>query len=84
MTCLKAECGDHITKERFKLASQIICDRVPVLKDVKPLDWPKDEEFNSSVSDLLFFSGDKMIVKGINNYCLNLYPQSWSVYVWHF
>ena len=38
MTCLKAECGDHITKEQFKLASQIICDRVPVLEDVKPLE----------------------------------------------
>ena len=55
VTCLKAECGDHITKEQFKLASQIICDRVPVLEDVKPLDWPKDEEFNSSVSDLFCF-----------------------------
>lgn len=31
-----------------------------MLKDVKPLDWPKDEEFNSSVSDLYcFFLGIK-------------------------
>ena len=52
VTCLKAECGDHITKEQFKLASQMICDIVPVLKDVKPLNWPKDEEFDSTVSDL--------------------------------
>ena len=52
MTCLMAECGDHVTKEQFKLASQIICDKVPVLKDVEPLNWPKDVEFDSSVSDL--------------------------------
>lgn len=52
MTCLKAECGDHMTKEQFKLASQIIYNKVPVLKDVKPLNWLKDEEFDSSVSDL--------------------------------
>ena len=52
VTCLKAECGEHITKEQFKLASQLICEKVPVLKDVKPLSWPKDEEFDSTVSDL--------------------------------
>ena len=50
VTCLKAECGDHITKEQFKLASQIICDKVPVLKDVEPINWPEDEEFDSTVS----------------------------------
>ena len=52
MTCLKAECGDIITKEQFKLASRIICNKVPVLKDVKPLNWPKDEEFDFTVSGL--------------------------------
>lgn len=52
VTCLKAECGDHVTKEQFKLASQIICAKVPVLKDIKPPHWPEDEEFHYSVSEL--------------------------------
>ena len=52
VTCLKAECGDHITKEQFKLASQIICNKVPVLKDIQPLNWPSDVEFDFTVSDL--------------------------------
>lgn len=52
VTCLKAECGDHVTKEQFKSASQFICGKVPVLKDVKPPHWPEDEEFHYSVSDL--------------------------------
>ena len=52
VTCLMTECGDHVTKEQFKSASQIICNKVPVLKDVEPLNWPKDVEVDSSVSDL--------------------------------
>ena len=52
VTCLKAECWDHITKGQFKLASQIICNKVPMLKDVKPLNWPRDVEFDFTVSDL--------------------------------
>ncbi|XP_078373918.1 uncharacterized protein LOC144657455 [Oculina patagonica] len=50
VTCLKAECGDHVTKEQFKSASQFICGKVPVLKDVKPPHWPEDEEFHYSAS----------------------------------
>ena len=53
-TCLMAECGDYITKEQFKLASKMVCDKVPVLKDVKPLNWPRDVKFHSTVSDLCY------------------------------
>ena len=58
VTCLKAEWGEHINKEQFKLASQMICSKVPVLKDVRPPSWLENEEFCHYVSVCNFqFSG---------------------------
>ena len=36
VTCLKAQYGEVIPNDAFKMASKMICAEVPVLKDIKP------------------------------------------------
>lgn len=55
VSCLKAVCGDHVSKDQFRVASQMICSKVPVLRDVKPPSWPANEEFHYYVSQVKFF-----------------------------
>ena len=39
VSCLRAVCGEHITKDQFTLASKMICKKVPCLKDQQPPNW---------------------------------------------
>lgn len=52
VTCLKAEYGEVIPNDAFKMASKMICADVPVLKDVEPPSWPEDVKFEYWVSSV--------------------------------
>ena len=50
VTCLKAENGESIPNDAFKVASKLICVEVPELADVQPPNWPKGVKFEYWVS----------------------------------
>lgn len=42
VTCLKAQYGEFVPNDAFKMASRIICAEAPVLKDIETPHWPED------------------------------------------
>ena len=54
MTCLKAEHGESIPNDAFKMASKLICAEVPELANVQPPNWPKDVKFEYWVNTMSF------------------------------
>lgn len=54
VTCLKAEYGEFIPNDAFKMASKLICAEVPELADVQPPNWPKGVKFEYWVNTMSF------------------------------
>lgn len=54
VTCLKAEYGEFIPSDAFKMASKLICAEVPELADVQPPNWPKGVKFEYWVNTMSF------------------------------
>lgn len=56
VTCLKAECGESIPNDAFKIVSKVICAEVPKLKDIQPPRWPEGVKFEYWVNTMSFSS----------------------------
>ncbi|XP_067033209.1 uncharacterized protein [Acropora muricata] len=46
VTCVQAYVGEHVSSNHFEEAAKQLCEKVPLLRDVKPPLWPDEIEFS--------------------------------------
>lgn len=46
VTCVQAYVGEHVNSKHFEEAAKQLCEKVPLLRDVKPPLWPDEIEFS--------------------------------------
>lgn len=63
VTCLKAQYGEAIPNDAFKMASKLICAEVPELADVQPPNWPEGVKFEYWTSVLYTLKKRYMNIK---------------------
>ena len=72
VTCLKAQYGEAIPNDAFKMASKLICAEVPELADVQPPNWPEGVKFEYWVSNNVFSKVFEMDLMVHNNLAVPL------------